>query len=302
MQLMQHGHPPLVHDHSLASRISNVIRRTFNPGRHYVLAIGDGANDINMIKVADASLGIKSTDTSDVCNAASVWHTEWKPVITLLLEDGPEKATLLSTMVKATFLKHWMTAMALWADLLFSGFTLFPMDPTHPILMMFYNAVVFMQISSHTGHDVVPERIRAQLRIKNLMSVRAFLRWAMAAILSGFAIVWIVRYLFPDAKSNEFGAMIQVAQCFSVTVYLLLSTNAWTDHEKNVVVETDPEKPVDLSMPPTKAEITQVAAGLASISVGLGVIFLAFKIITTSTTSLWVVIALVSFISLYLAR
>ncbi|KAL0476680.1 phospholipid-transporting ATPase [Acrasis kona] len=237
VQLMQHGHPPPlpVHAHpSLSSVISQRIRKVFNPGKHYVLAIGDGANDINMIKVADASLGIKSTDISDdVCNTASVWHHEWKPVVTLLLEDGPEKATLLSTMVKATFLKHWMTAMALWADLLFNGFTLFPMDPTHPMLMMFYNGVVFMQIASHTGHDVVPGRIRAQLRIKNLMSFRAFLRWAIAAVMSGFAIDWIVRSLFPNAKNTEFGAMIQVAQCFSVTVYLLLSTNAWTDHHKH---------------------------------------------------------------------
>jgi magnesium-transporting ATPase (P-type) len=273
VQLMQHGHPPpkpSLDHYSMATYISNWIRRIFNPGRHYVLAIGDGANDINMIKVADASMGIRSTDTSeDVCNAASVWHTEWKPVVTLLLEDGPEKATLLSTMVKATFLKHWMTAMALWADLLFTGFTLFPMDPTHPMLMMFYNGVVFMQIASHTGHDVVPGRIRAQLRIKNLMSVRAFLRWAMAAILSGFAIDWIVRSLFPDARPNEFGAMIQVAQSCSITVYLLLSTNAWTDHEKQKEKE---------QVAAALEDVKNAVIGIITIILGIAAFFLALQL------------------------
>jgi len=61
-----------------------------------------------------------------------------------------------------------------------------------------------------------------------LMSMRAMLRWAVAATCSGFSITWIVRWFFPLAEPAYFGAIIQVAQATVVTVYLALSTNTWS--------------------------------------------------------------------------
>lgn len=47
-----------------------------------------------MIKTADVSIGIKSSYSMDIVNQASLWHENWKPVVDLLLVDGPQKATM----------------------------------------------------------------------------------------------------------------------------------------------------------------------------------------------------------------
>lgn len=77
--------------------------------------------------------------------------------------------------------------MALIANLVYFGFPLLPIDPCDPMLMVFFNAAVFAQIASHSAADAQgiqdPERLLQNK--KNLMSVRAMLRWAVAATLSG---------------------------------------------------------------------------------------------------------------------
>lgn len=214
------------------------------PGRNYVLAVGDGANDVNMLRVADASVGIQSGETEDVIRQASLHHTEWHPISTLVLHDGPSMATMLSLLVKLMFLKHWMTAMALIANLVYFGFPLLPIDPCDPMLMVFFNAAVFAQIAAHSAADAqgIQDPARLLQNKKNLMSVRAMFRWAVAATLSGFSITWIVRWFFPLAQPAYFGAIIQVAQATVVTVYLALSTNTWSDSAESNVDGADAQR------------------------------------------------------------
>jgi hypothetical protein len=80
-----------------------------------------------------------------------------------------------------------MTAMALIANLIYFGFPLLPIDPCDPMLMVFFNAVVFAQIASHSAADAagIQDPGRLLKNKKNLMSLRAMLRWAAAATLSG---------------------------------------------------------------------------------------------------------------------
>jgi hypothetical protein len=138
---------------------------------------------------------------------------------------------MLATMVKMIFLKHWLTACALFSDLIYMGFILLPMDPCHPMLMMIYNAVIFTQIATHSAVDNIADPYA--LYKKKTMSVRSLTRWIIAAVCSGFATDWVVRWLMPDALPAEFGALIQVGQACSVTVYIFMSTNSWSD-DKNV--------------------------------------------------------------------
>jgi magnesium-transporting ATPase (P-type) len=218
VQLMQHKH-------------TTTVVENFFWKRHYVIAVGDGINDINMMRVADASMGIFSGETKDVCDQASVWHHEWAPLVDLLLKDGPEKATLLGTMVKMVFLKHWLTAFALFADLIYNGFILLPMDPCHPILMMIYNAVIFTQIATHSASDNISNP--SDLYKKKMLSVRSLTRWIVGAAVSGFVTDWVARWLVPDAGPNQFGAMIQVGQAASVTVYIFMATNLWSNDKSS---------------------------------------------------------------------
>jgi hypothetical protein len=77
--------------------------------------------------------------------------------------------------------------MALIANLVYFGFPLLPIDPCDPMLMVFFNAAVFAQIASHSAADAagIQDPARLLKSKKNLMSLRAMLRWAAAATLSG---------------------------------------------------------------------------------------------------------------------
>lgn len=67
---------------------------------------------MNMLRVADASVGIQSGETEDVIRQASLHHTQWHPISTLVLHDGPSMATMLSLLVKLMFLKHWYVTIS----------------------------------------------------------------------------------------------------------------------------------------------------------------------------------------------
>jgi magnesium-transporting ATPase (P-type) len=141
--------------------------------RNYVLAVGDGANDLNMIDVADVSFGVRSSETKDIISKSSFWSNDWKPIVNLILKQGPEKSVLIALMVKLVFLKHWMTAFTLWSELIYSGFILLPFDPMNPMLMLVYNAIVFTQIGSYSSADEVKN---VNINTK-LMGNRSLLKW-----------------------------------------------------------------------------------------------------------------------------
>jgi magnesium-transporting ATPase (P-type) len=191
--------------------------------RNYVLAMGDGANDLNMIDISDVSLGIQSGETTDIISKASFWSNDWKPVVDLLLKQGPEKSVLISLMVKLVFLKHWMTAFTLWSDLIYNGFVLLPFDPMNPMLMLIFNALVFTQIVCYSS----TEEVKKANTSTKLMGTRSLLRWVIGAGITGFAIDGLVRLFFPNADSNEFGSMILVGQAISLGTYLILITNTF---------------------------------------------------------------------------
>lgn len=204
---------------------------SFFSKRNYVLAIGDGSNDLNMFHQADVSLGIESGETKDIVSKASFSLShEWQSTVSLLLKEGPEKSSLIALMVKLVFLKHWMTAFTLLFDLIYVGYTLMPLDPIDPLMMMIFNAIIFTQITSHTSIDHPPEEVYQK---KDTMTFKSFLRWVLAAGLTGFAIDWIVRWLFPHANAKEFGSMILIAKSISISIYLVLITNEWSSHHQN---------------------------------------------------------------------
>eukprot|EP01080_Neovahlkampfia_damariscottae_P000964 gene964-9871_t len=203
----------------------------FNSKRNYVLSIGDGSNDLNMLTSSDVSLGILSGETKDIVSKSSFWSKEWKPVVNLLLKEGPEKSILISLMVKLVFLKHWMTAFTLWSDLIYNGFPLMPMDPMNPILMLVYNAIVFTQIGAYASSD----EVKNVNENSKLMGNRSLLKWIISAGITGFLIDGIVRLFFPNSTTNDFGSLIQVGQAISIVTYLILITNVFKNKKEEYI-------------------------------------------------------------------
>lgn len=54
------------------------------------LAIGDGANDVNMINYANVGIGIKGTEGNQAARAADFYFSQFKDIIPLLFFYGRE--------------------------------------------------------------------------------------------------------------------------------------------------------------------------------------------------------------------
>ncbi len=260
------------------------------------MAIGDGANDLGMFKQSDVSFGIFSGETKDVVDQADFYDSKWSPVTDLILSDGVEKSVLMSTMLKLVFTKQFMTAFALLADLILSGYVQFPMDPIDPILMVIYNGIIFMQIVSHSSNDAL--RDPSQLLRKNLMSVKSLLRWLVAAIGSGFVITWVVRLLFPHASAVQFGACIQIAQAFCITVYIWSSTNIWKqqaqeDCDTNNLLQTNQTKTTPKRVV-SQGDLASAWMGVFSILLTFAVVLLAGYYIEDPLTEVLAQISIVA--------
>ena len=83
--------------------------------RLMALAIGDGVNDVGMIRASHVSVGIRGTESQLAADAASFRADEWKQLRPLLLQHAVRTMVLLSTTMKWIYYKHAMTACMLEA-------------------------------------------------------------------------------------------------------------------------------------------------------------------------------------------
>jgi len=209
-------------------------------------------------------------------------------------------------MVKATFWKHWCFALTLWSDLIFQGFPLYPSDPTEPMLMLVFNGVVFGQIASHVSSDIVSDI--SQFKKANMMSMRAFLRWVVGASVTAFCTHLIIRWFFPFATPSQFGAYVQVSHAVSITVYLYLTTNTWSDDEDVVTFKNQPEKyknPTEPRIPRVRISYARLYISIFSFVVAFAAALIINKRVEDQLTrmiALSVVVPILGYPSLYLLK
>lgn len=211
---------------------------SFFGSRNYVISVGDGSNDMNMLNQADISLGIKSGETEDIIQKSVFWSYEWQPLVKLLTRTGPQKSTLILLMVRLIFFKHFMTAFTLLTDLFFRGNPLIPFDPVNPILNMIFNIFTFFQILSHSSQNQ-----KENINIQKSNNMKSLIRFLFGGSMNGIFICIIIRSLFHNLSLKDFGNMILASQIICITFDLIFLTNHWTlNHDKDIRSLHDKEK------------------------------------------------------------
>lgn len=188
------------------------------------LAIGDGVNDVGMIRTAHVSVGIRGTESDLAAQAACFRAAEWRQLRPLLLRHAVRSMVLLSSVMKWIYYKHAMTACALEAWMVHNGYTSW-LDPTDPIYAALFNLAVFTTVTAYAVEDrvVKPEVVRR----KNLFSISSLLRWWATGVLHGFIITFAIVLCFENQTPREAGVRILCIQAVVLAVRLAFITNHW---------------------------------------------------------------------------
>lgn len=196
--------------------------------RLMALAIGDGVNDVGMIRASHVSMGIRGTESHLAAQAASFRASEWRQVRPLLLSHAVRSMVLLSTTMKWVYYKHAMTACALEAWMVHNHYSSWR-DPTDPIYMIFWNGAVFLSALAYAVEDSIvdPQTVRH----KNLFSAWAIVRWWLTGALHGFLITFALVLAFEAQPPRELGVRFMCVSSVVLSARLAFITNHWLSWE-----------------------------------------------------------------------
>jgi magnesium-transporting ATPase (P-type) len=94
--------------------------------RHRTLAIGDGGNDVAMLREADVGVGISGKEGLQAVRAADYGISEFQYLKRLVLVHGMNSHKRMAQMAHFTIYKAWLVALN---QLFYSGFSLFSGAP-----------------------------------------------------------------------------------------------------------------------------------------------------------------------------
>ncbi|EOD07477.1 hypothetical protein EMIHUDRAFT_438553 [Emiliania huxleyi CCMP1516] len=188
------------------------------------LAIGDGVNDVGMIRASHVSVGIRGTESHLAAQAASFRASEWKQLRPLLLSHAVRSMVLLSTTMKWVYYKHAMTACALEAWMVHNRYASWR-DPTDPVYMVFWNGTVFLTALAYAVEDSISDPLA--VRHKSLFSGTALFRWWLTGALHGFFITFALVLAFEEQQPRELGVRFMCVSSVVLSARLAFITNRW---------------------------------------------------------------------------
>ena len=113
----------------VACRVSPSQKRELvvfmNESRHLsrIMAIGDGANDVGMIKAADVGVGIHGQEGSAAVGVADVALAQFRFLAPLVIKHGQLNYIRMSNVIKYTMYKNVLVSMSMAWFNFFSGFS-----------------------------------------------------------------------------------------------------------------------------------------------------------------------------------
>lgn len=160
------------------------------------LAIGDGANDCNMIQRADVGVGIKGNEGAQAFNVSDYGIAQFKFIVPLLLFHGRLTYRRMSKLVMYMFYKNILLTVPIWLYgflSMFSGQLLYN-DMLQQLFNIFFTAIpsiIFGSIEQDVDRNVTfkyPQLYKLG-HINFYMNMRAFLTWILNAIYQSFIII-----------------------------------------------------------------------------------------------------------------
>lgn len=110
-----------------------IVRRVKDKTTHLTMAVGDGSNDVNMIKEAHVGIGIKGKEGTEAARVADYVAGEFKFIKLLTLYYGREWYRKNCELVNYSFYKNWFQNSTL---VIYGGFSFFSG-------VVFFNAYIY---------------------------------------------------------------------------------------------------------------------------------------------------------------
>ncbi len=206
------------------------------------LAIGDGANDVNMITSAHVGVGIIGEEGKQAARASDYSIAQFSFLKRLLLVHGREAYRKNTFIVCYNFYKNCLFVIPqFWFGIysLFSGQTLYD-----PWIYQLYN-IVFTSLpiiwfgiyDLEINHDLLEnsEKHYAQGIIGKLFHSNRFWKWVISAIVKGFILFFFFFFAFSGFNENgnvqdlwAIGSMIYYGVVLVANIRLLFTTNNHT--------------------------------------------------------------------------
>ncbi|XP_030251816.1 probable phospholipid-transporting ATPase VB [Sparus aurata] len=216
------------------SRVVKVVREKL---KVMTLAIGDGANDVNMIQAADIGIGISGQEGMQAVMASDFAISHFKHLKKLLLVHGHWCYTRLANMIIYFFYKNVAYVNLLFWYQFFCGFSGTAMIDYW--LMIFFN--LFFTSVPPIMFGIMDKDISAEM----LLGVPELYRMGQGAGEYNFKTFWIsmldafyqslvcffipyIAYRDSDIDVFTFGTPLNTISLFTILLHLSIEIKAWT--------------------------------------------------------------------------
>jgi len=210
------------------------------------LAIGDGANDVNMINCAHVGVGIRGIEGQQAARASDYALTEFKHLKNLLFVHGREYTRKNALVICYMFYKNVLlitpnlifafysgfSAMALYNDWLYQCFnTLFTSLP-----IIFY--AIFDQEYSRSDFLNNPELFNDS-RKGNYFNLSVFWGWLLYGFIQGTVIFMIIIFTMGNTILTDFGFICDIgifgAIIFTVVIWIVSTKLICESNSLNII-------------------------------------------------------------------
>nr|XP_061793273.1 phospholipid-transporting ATPase VB-like [Nerophis lumbriciformis] len=201
------------------------------------LAVGDGANDVNMIQAADIGIGISGQEGMQAAMASDFAISRFKHLRKLLLVHGHWCYTRLANMIIYFFYKNLANVNLLFWYQFYCGFTATSMVDYW--LLIFFN--LFFTSAPPVMFGIMDKDVSAEV----LLGVPELYRTGQGAGVYSFSTFWIsmvdafyqslVCFFIPyftyrdlDVDVFTFGTPLNAVSLITILLHLSIEIKAWT--------------------------------------------------------------------------
>uniref|UniRef100_A0A3Q2P9C5 Phospholipid-transporting ATPase n=1 Tax=Fundulus heteroclitus TaxID=8078 RepID=A0A3Q2P9C5_FUNHE len=218
---------------------SGVVKLVREKLKVMTLAVGDGANDVNMIQAADVGIGISGQEGMQAVMASDFAISRFKHLTKLLLVHGHWCYTRLANMVIYFFYKNVAYVNLLFWYQFFCGFTATAMIDYW--LMIFFNLfftstppILFGIFDKDVSAEVllgVPELYRTgQVNMTFEYNFLTFWISILDAFYQSLVCFFIpyLAYRDSDVDIFTFGTPLNTVALFTILLHLAIEIKSWT--------------------------------------------------------------------------
>ncbi|KAK1931978.1 Phospholipid-transporting ATPase IB [Phytophthora citrophthora] len=225
--------------------IVNLIRYN-SPQKPITLAIGDGANDVNMIQSAHVGIGVSGQEGVQAVNASDYAIAQFRFLERLLLVHGRYNYQRISKVILYSFYKNVALVIALFLFNFYNGQS--GTSVFESFVMAGWNFFLAMPIIAIGvfDEDVAPDQV---LRNPTLympgqkndgINMKRFSTWLVNAIIQAFICFMLAMYGTINVGGLSAGLYLQGSVTYSVLLMsanlkVVLETLSWTKFNRMVL-------------------------------------------------------------------